>query len=333
MTVSAPLTAVAACMKNEGQFLLEWVAYHRLIGFDRVFVITNDCTDGTDALARRLQERGEVVHIDNRIAEGESPQVAGMRHLFAHPALQDIEWLLHIDADEFLNVTTGAGRVQDLIAAVGPCDAVAICWRPMGSGGLKTWTPTNLTETQVRTAPRPRLDFVLHKTLFRRARFGRAIDHMPKDPVAPDVVLRNTAGTVIDGHMLHHPTHSRYRGVKGEDLTWANADIHHYAIPAEDVFLLKNVRGDGMGRTTDKYFLGSDNWHRHDRNRAEDRSIQVHLPALRERLAALRADPEIARLEHAAQDWFADHRRRHLTPENRAAWTVTQAATTPEPRP
>ena len=106
--MTAPLHAIAACMRNEGQFLLEWVAYHRAIGFDRVFVATNDCTDGTDRMLDRLAEIDAVLHIRNRIDPGIPPQVSGMRRILAHPAMKDIGWLLHCDADEFLDVTTGA---------------------------------------------------------------------------------------------------------------------------------------------------------------------------------------------------------------------------------
>ena len=43
-----------ACMKDEAMFVVEWVAYHLVIGFDTVVVCTNNCSDGTDALLDRL---------------------------------------------------------------------------------------------------------------------------------------------------------------------------------------------------------------------------------------------------------------------------------------
>ena len=41
-------------MKDEGPFLLEWVAYHRLIGVNDILVFTNDCSDGTDQMLERI---------------------------------------------------------------------------------------------------------------------------------------------------------------------------------------------------------------------------------------------------------------------------------------
>lgn len=54
-------TCIVSTMKNEGPFILEWIAHHRAIGVDDFLIYTNDCTDGTDrlldALARRRNRR------------------------------------------------------------------------------------------------------------------------------------------------------------------------------------------------------------------------------------------------------------------------------------
>ena len=47
-------TFLFSCMRNEAAYALEWVAYHRMIGFERIVICTNDCTDGTDALLDAL---------------------------------------------------------------------------------------------------------------------------------------------------------------------------------------------------------------------------------------------------------------------------------------
>ncbi|MGB0799487.1 MAG: glycosyltransferase family 2 protein, partial [Planktomarina sp.] len=37
-------------MRNEGPFIVEWVAHMRHIGVADLLVYTNDCDDGTDVL-------------------------------------------------------------------------------------------------------------------------------------------------------------------------------------------------------------------------------------------------------------------------------------------
>lgn len=312
--------AVVACMKNEGMFVLEWVAYHLSIGFDKVFVLTNNCADGTDAILDRLAQHDAVIHINNPVEPGQRPQVEGLRLALAHPQMLDVEWLLHIDADEFLNVTIGEGHVQDLLNAVGDCDVIALAWRLMGSGGRKFWAQDSLLASQTHTDAEPKFHILRHKSMFRPNRFGSAIDHMPKDPLSGTIIAKNAAGTQIPADSLFKPKHSRFRGIEREDMTWQNADIHHYAVRSEDVFLLKNIRGDGMNIEHSNYHLGSPFHRQIECNRTTDTSIQRNLPALNARLARYRADADLAALDDAAFAWFAALRNQHLTDENRAKW-------------
>jgi hypothetical protein len=59
-------TAVVSCMRNEAIFLLEWIAYNLVMGFTTVAVATNDCTDGTDRMVKKLSRiENRIVHIPN----------------------------------------------------------------------------------------------------------------------------------------------------------------------------------------------------------------------------------------------------------------------------
>jgi hypothetical protein len=60
--IARTITLVAT-MRNEGPFLLEWVAYHRLIGFNDVLICTNDCVDGSPELLDALQNHGLLRHL------------------------------------------------------------------------------------------------------------------------------------------------------------------------------------------------------------------------------------------------------------------------------
>ena len=53
-------------MRNEGAFLLEWLAHHRAVGFTDVLVFSNDCDDGTDAMLDRLAQLGWLTHVPIR---------------------------------------------------------------------------------------------------------------------------------------------------------------------------------------------------------------------------------------------------------------------------
>ncbi|NHX28195.1 glycosyltransferase family 2 protein, partial [Escherichia coli] len=67
---------IVSTMKNEGPYILEWIAYHRAIGFDDFVLFSNDCTDGTNLILNRLDQMGIVQHFDNPLGPRMDPQRA-----------------------------------------------------------------------------------------------------------------------------------------------------------------------------------------------------------------------------------------------------------------
>jgi hypothetical protein len=113
--------AICAVFKNEAPFLLEWIAYHRAIGFDRFFLYDNDSTDGGADLIRRsaLGAAVRVVHWPRRPG-----QLAAYRHfIYNHAA--DFDWVAFIDIDEFLLPMRGDG-IRELLPAWRDFSAVLV---------------------------------------------------------------------------------------------------------------------------------------------------------------------------------------------------------------
>lgn len=298
--------AVLACMRNEGPFILEWVAWHRVLGFDRVLVATNSCTDGSDALLDALAAGGALTHLPHTPAPGEAPQDSGMRAALAHLARHPTDWLLHIDSDEFLLPAT---TLQDLLALDADAHVIALPWRAFGDSGHKAWPGATIPHfTRCEAGPSP--DTTKFKSLFRPAAFAHAHDHMPMRPriPAPRVVAAN--GAPLDpAPLLSDKHHSRYRP---SDIALApgRAVIHHYAIRSEDVFRLKSLRGDGQGKDGAKYKPGG-RWHRiANRNESEDRSALRLWPQTQAEIARLRALPGVAQAETATLAAFDAARAR-----------------------
>lgn len=290
--------AVFACMRNEGPFLMEWVAYHRVIGFDRVLVTTNTCTDGSDVLLEALMAGGALTHLPHVPPRGTPPQDSGMRAALAHLRNGAPDWLLHIDADEFLNIHSDY-TLPDLLALGAQAHVIALPWRAFDDSGHARWPGATLTQfTRCEAGPSP--ETTKFKSLFRPAAFAHAHDHMPLGPrlPAPRVVAAN--GADLDpAPLLSHRHHSRYRPLE-ISLAPGRAVINHYAIRSTDTYRLRAQRGDGQGKdATEKYRVGG-RWHRiANRNEAEDRSILRHWPATQAELARLRALPGVADAEAA----------------------------------
>lgn len=136
--------AVVATVRNEGIYLVEWIAHCRAIGFERIFLYTNDNTDGSSGLLQLLHRQGVIRLIENRFVPGLHPQIKAFEHSlhFLHE-LRDYEWVAYLDADEFLIPHADAGHtVGGLIAALReryPAQTpLAIClnWFWMPSDGI-----------------------------------------------------------------------------------------------------------------------------------------------------------------------------------------------------
>ena len=95
-------------MKNEGPFILEWIAYHQAIGVDDFLVYTNDCNDGTDDMFDLLQAKGVVQHQQNPFKKMKiKPQHAALQAAEKEPLVQKADWLICMDMDEFINIKVG----------------------------------------------------------------------------------------------------------------------------------------------------------------------------------------------------------------------------------
>lgn len=317
---------VLSCMRNEGMFLLEWIAYYRVIGFEKAVIVTNNCTDGTDLMLDRLEQMGYVRHLRNDWRGSGRPQMESLR--MAREDIDDLElaeWCLHVDSDEFLDVTCGEGHVDDLLDLIPPTETVAIAWRPFGNNGHKTWPGGLVTENFTRARAEPAWNSCLHKALFKARKFNAVSIHMPKHPSHPKVRNHNTRGHAITTDSLFKPAHERHRKMDRNELTWDNAQINHYAVRSDDTFLMKNDRGAANTLELGKYFMDSIFYTRSNRNDVEDTSILRMLPKLRDELEELREDLILHHLEQAALHWFYERRDRLLTPEKIAEWTTDPA--------
>lgn len=309
--------ALFACMRNEGPFILEWLAYHRTIGFADLIIATNACTDGSDHLLDVLAHAGIATHLPNPVPPDTAPQDSGMQLVLAHLA-SGPEWLCHLDSDEFLNIRAGTGQIAPLIAAAGEADAIALAWRAFGDNGIATWPGETLPAfTACEATPDP--DRTKFKSLFRHRHFAHAREHMPTAARISAPVAVNARGKRLADDNLTGEPRSRYRPFT-DAVAWDAAQVNHYT-RSPDVFLMKNDRGDGQGKPPVKYRLGGRWHHLANRNDAQDRSILRNWPATQALLQNWRADPAIAAAEAACINAARARRDAILTPQQISGWT------------
>lgn len=292
--------AIVTTMKNEGPFILEWLAYHRAIGFDDVIVYTNDCTDGTDTMLQMLERKGFVQHRQNPFREsGLKPQHAALQASETEPIIKDAKWVTCIDVDEFVNIKVGDGTLDALFAAVPDANMIAMTWRLFGNGDVHEFNDRPITEQFLRCAPefarKPHQAWGF-KTLFKNIGLFKKLGvHRPKGlnpQLWEEINWVNGSGRPLPREMFRNGWRSTTE-TYGYDLV----QLNHYAVRSAESFLVKRDRGRVNHVDRDQ---GLAYWFRMNNNFEEDLSIQPRLPMMRAELARLLADPEIKAAHEAA---------------------------------
>lgn len=300
---------IVTTQKNEGAFLLEWLAHHKAVGFDDILVLSNDCDDGNDAMLDRLQDMGELTHVRNDGPyDDRGIQFTALKVAEKHPLVQDADWIISMDIDEFVNIHVGDHTLSSLYAALPDVDAIAITWRLFGNNGIIDYRDRFITEQFPRCAPKimhwPWRAFMI-KTLYRNTGAYKKLGvHRPRSPVAE--LAAATKWVDGSGAVLPESFKTKQLFADYTTDTYQLVQMNHYPLGAMQSFVLKAIRG----RSGHSYQpLNMDYWC--DRNFCsdEDKSILSLNTQTRDRYDAYRADPTLNDLHQAAVAW------RHATLE------------------
>ncbi len=300
---------IVACMRNEALFLVEWVAHHLAVGFDRIIVFTNDCDDGTDVMLEAMSKFAPVEHHDNPPPyDAGSIQKQALQRAYALKHVKHADWVLHIDADEYVNVTIGNRKIDDLIALYPGVDAIALMWRHFGSAGKSVWDGGSIIESfpfGEGTMPDvEKGEFAAFKTLFRPAAFKMMSVHSPKFPRHRAVpVVVNAKGIELPTENMMRKRGSGYR-VVNDMLTWENALLHHHHVKSDDLHRLKHARGDANQRANSKRLIGSDYYRHANRNDVTGDSLRQFRHNVLPWEEKLRTIPGVNEAEQQAWAWF-----------------------------
>jgi hypothetical protein len=313
-----PRTVLFSAMKNEAPFVLEWIAYHKVIGFDEIVICSNPSNDGMEGILAALAEAEEIRHLETTVPAGRSPQIVASRAYSDKIGYRSGDWYLWLDADEFLNVHVGNRTVSALIEALGDRQAALVNWRVFGSGGQTQFTG-RFVRPEFARASAPEFAANLEiKTLFRFSDavrgFGQQCLNRPLLAAGSGLTAEAVAvgsGKAASGSSRKHRVWLSGADVRGtarvapDEFGWTLAQINHYIVRTPEFFALKRQRGrgykaDAVGtanqRHTDDFFA------QHDRNEAEDRSILFWEARVSEEIARLMRIPAVAKAKQRSDD-------------------------------
>lgn len=228
---------VCAIAKNELPYLLEWIAYYRVIGVDHFIILDNDSSDGSFQLLTALQKAGVVTLIrwPNRQSyvgfEGlpVGPQVPGYNFVLRLLKSQNLtKWLSFLDLDEF--VVPAVGNFKELLSSYEQHAGLALNWRIFGSAGHRHVSPGLVVERFNRCS-KVLFDPNKHvKCCVQPGKIGRANTHVCY-PTVDQIVRTNGEPIDYDRDGLEN--------IILDDV----AIINHYFVKSHEEWLNKKNRG------------------------------------------------------------------------------------------
>lgn len=293
------------CVRNEGAFLLEWLAHHRACGFTDFLVFSNDCQDGSDDMLDALAADGHLTHVRNDGPYDKGGiQFTALKIAAKMDIVKFADWILPLDIDEFVNIHVGNGTVPDLLATLPEATAITLTWRLFGNNAQVRAQDAPITQTFTQAAP-----VIMHwpwrasmfKTLYRNdGTYRKPGVHRPRD--AKDDRAQATRWFDGEGRKLDDQFKTRRIFSNFGRSNYALAQLNHYPLGTMEDYVLKADRGRAVHAQD---LLGLDYWV--ERNWNTDTDTSIHRMA--DRSTPLRREistgPVLALHERAFQ-WRKD---------------------------
>lgn len=304
------ITAVT-CVKNEGPFLLEWIAFNRVIGCTDFLIYSNDCDDATDRILDTLSDHGIVQHLPNP-AKGRNYQMEALKDATRQDVVTNADWVWVADVDEFLNIHVGDHTIPALIEACGNPQAISATFQFFANAGIDAFVDRPVieqftrshnpdiwcAETAIEVKTLMRNDFPLQYFGAHRPFFREKLAES-KRPTWTDC-----GGQKVQHKFLVAANPRRIRKFPSAGAR-RFATLNHYALRSLDSYLVKNDRGDvnRENRNFDDTY-----WRERNDDAWEDKSIHRYLPALTAEIERLKAMDGVGDLHDEAVQLHIDKR-------------------------
>jgi len=120
---------IIATARNESIYLPDWCSYHFGLGFEHIYLYTNNNDDLTKEIALRIAEvTGMMTVIDNIVSDPKTrPQYKSYRHaLSVSQEVLDHSWCAIIDIDEYLMLRPVCGSTPSILQFIQAVDRDAL---------------------------------------------------------------------------------------------------------------------------------------------------------------------------------------------------------------
>jgi hypothetical protein len=292
-------SAAFVTMRDDGLSLIEWVAHYRALGFDHLFIFSNDNVDGSDQLLSALADRKIITYIDNKTSGKISPQRKAFEYsIHLLPELRNYEWVFYLDSDEYLvlspeyhdNIKCLLNRISERYTQ--PPQGIVYNWRWFVSGALYSRSKGLLLERFQHS--------VSHRSFKSLVRLKDVTSmrmlHFPE--VRQDGIFLDSNLDQIEDKNLWNFTTPNYLGGR----------INHYWHKSFEEFALKKRRGDALSSNARNEYSRDFKLYFDWNAEESEENLDVPPPSLLRRIKAevayLHSLPGVSEIELAIESKF-----------------------------
>jgi len=235
---------VVSSMRDDGIYILEWIAHYLSLGFDHIILYTNDNSDGSEELLCLLASHGIITLVESEITGTVPPEGKAYGHaIHLLHELRDFEWAMFVDSDEyFVPSNTYKQSVVKVLAAVDrrfperPPAGICYDWMWYISGMKFARTAELLVERFQHARPHH-----LTKSLARiQDIVSMRLDHHPEP---------REGGLLVD---------STFEPIDMESIFWRipqykGGQVNHYWCRSFEEFAVKKFRGASLKLEVNQY--------------------------------------------------------------------------------
>jgi hypothetical protein len=230
--------AVVGTMRDDGIYIMEFVAHYRALGFEHLFIYTNDNADSSLELLDLLARHGVITVLESEVTGQVPPEAKAFGYaLHLLEELRDYEWALFVDSDELLvpapRYEHSIVKVLDALRREDPQGHVAgICydWLWFISDMVFERQPGLLSERFQHAKPH-----WLGKCLVR-VRDVMSMRHQHYPEVATDCLVVDSMFQPLDLSSIWQRRRAQYGGGR----------INHYWPRSFQEFAIKKARGASL---------------------------------------------------------------------------------------
>jgi hypothetical protein len=259
--------SIGAIFKNEFEYIVEWLAFHRVIGFEQFFIADNGSNDGSSQLLMALEQAGYITRIYSPTIGGKAPQIPAYKHIISEYA-DKISYIGFIDCDEFITPESIGINVIDWLESLyqkGEVSAIGLNWSIYGSSGKTRREDKLVIERFSNHAPKTTGVNKHIKSFVRADRFdGFFSPHSVKVSKGTFINAREEIADLDEA--------------KGYSLTksvcWERVRVNHYVIKSWGEFKEKK---QARGRATTSSKRDDSFFANHDLNDCSSRSMWPYI--------------------------------------------------------